>query len=610
LLTDLLKKENTFTWGVSHEQAFNEIKNLVAEAIELTVPNPNKEYVMQTDASGTGIGVVLLQEDDSQVLRPVAIASRKLERAEKNYPTHERELLAIVWGVKHFRYYLEGIRVTVQTDHAALRYIDTQQIPSRRMVRWIEELQQFELVIKYKSGETNVLADLLSRMHDNVLAIDMDTWEDSNWPLLLVPGENNDTPDHLKHLVDKERENFEYDENAEVLYRVEEGKRRAFIPWELRADLVQRFHVGGSHEHWTQVYEKLQSRAWWPYMRRDIKSWCYSCEICQVHSRADLSRKVEAGVIIPATRAFSRWHVDWIGPLPCTVNKNRWIFTAVDELTRWPVAVATNNATEQTVGRLIYEQIVAVFGVPDELVTDRGSNFLAGALQEYLKMLKVKHLRTSAYHPRTNGKVESLNGTLGKALAKAVQGARHKWDEFLPEALLYLRMRKHKATGKTPYELVYGQVSKIPGDTTVPFVLKEEAMDDLVEIRARLLEKLGFERAAALERSQLSAEEAKEQYDKLVNEDPLKVGEWVLLRRGSRLKFQSRWVGPYQVIGTGPNGIYQLKQPDGLVKEDWVHRDRLKRAVTDVHNPPTRFWSEECLENYDEEFGQEGNEII
>jgi hypothetical protein len=194
-------------------------------------------------------------------------------------------------------------------------------------------------------------------------------------------------------------------------------------------------------------------------------------------------------------------------------------------------------------------------------------------------------------------------------LAKCVKGARHQWDEFISEALFNCRVRKHVTLGKSPFKLVYGVEPKIPGDSTKPFVLQARDPMDAAEIRARLLDSIGQDRAAAIERSGLSAEQAKLRYDKLVKEDPLEIGTWVLLKRGIKLKFQSNWIGPFKIVNSSVSGIYQLADPLGNLKQDWVHRDRLKRANVDLNNPPKSFWSDETLEALDPVFGQGENDM-
>jgi hypothetical protein len=146
-LSDLLKKGVKFEWTEEHQKAFENIKKLVIEAVELNIPIPGKAYVLETDASNVGLGALLFQEFGEDGLKLVACNSRKLNEHERNYPTHEKELLAIVWALKTWRHYVEGTHVEVRTDHASLPFIQTQQQLSRRMLRWIEELQQYDITV-------------------------------------------------------------------------------------------------------------------------------------------------------------------------------------------------------------------------------------------------------------------------------------------------------------------------------------------------------------------------------------------------------------------------------------------------------------------------------
>jgi transposase InsO family protein len=624
-LTDLTKKYATFEWMSVHQRAFDAVRNLVADAIELTIPNPEKPYILQTDASDVGLGATLLQPNEQGSLVPVGVTSRKLINAERDYPTHEKEMLAIVWGLREFRHYIEGLPVTVQTDHCSLRFVNTQPHLSRRMARWVETLQQYDLTIQYKRGDTNTLADLLSRdiaaeLNLREVGLANDNSDFSSWPdhmadfLTLGPAS---FPDSLRDLLEGQAQHFEFDEEVGLLYRVEDGSRLRYIPFVARADYVYRWHTGSGHLGWEALYNQVRHRAWWPGMRGDMKTWVQHCPECQIHSRNILQRHEEAHIIQPMPRTLGRWYIDWIGPLPETESGNKWIWTAVEETCRWPIACAVKDATAVTAARLLYQEIVVSYGTPEEVVTDRGRNFLAEQLQSYLEIITAKHLKTSAYHPRTNGKVENYNGLLGKMLSKCVKGARHKWDEFIPEALFNTRVRIHTTTGYSPFFLLYGVEPRVPGDTSEPYVLDQRDPKDLAEIRAQLLEGLDQDRAAAMERCAGSAAAAKIRYDVLVRRDPLRVGDWVLLRRGQRLKFMSTWLGPYQVHRLGPSGTYQLRAPDGTVKEDLVHRDRLKRCLVNTDQAPTSLWSDEELLELDQPFtgvgagfGQEGYDIV
>ncbi len=148
-------------------------------------------------------------------------------------------------------------------------------------------------------------------------------------------------------------------------------------------------------------------------MERDILEWTKRCPECQQSARRSPGIAEPLHPLDPPTSLFSRWSIDFIGRLPITADGNRWILVAIEHVSRWVVAKAMKEATAEEVAKFIYTEIVCQFGCPQEILTDRGSNFCANTLESYLRRLQVKHLRTSAYHPRTNGMVERVNGLLG-----------------------------------------------------------------------------------------------------------------------------------------------------------------------------------------------------
>ena len=121
-LTALLKKGRSWSWGVVEQTSFERIKEMMCSAKSLWAPRADREFHIYTDASNEAVGSTLGQLDDDGVLRPVAFRSRRLQAAERNYPTHEKEMLAAVDAVKHFRYLIGGMQVVVWTDHRALTW--------------------------------------------------------------------------------------------------------------------------------------------------------------------------------------------------------------------------------------------------------------------------------------------------------------------------------------------------------------------------------------------------------------------------------------------------------------------------------------------------------
>lgn len=162
-LNNLLKKDAEFKWTALCDQSFSELKHKLTNPPILQFPDFSSDFILTTDASQYAIGAVLSQGIIGKDL-PVAYASRSLNKAETNYSTIERELLAIVWAAQHFRPYLYGKRFRIYTDHRPLTYIFSISNPSSRLMRFRLKLEEYEYEVVYKPGKANTNADALSRI--------------------------------------------------------------------------------------------------------------------------------------------------------------------------------------------------------------------------------------------------------------------------------------------------------------------------------------------------------------------------------------------------------------------------------------------------------------
>jgi hypothetical protein len=157
-ITSLLKNDVKFNWSSKCNEAFEQLKTLLTTAPVLAQPDITKPFDVYCDASGSGLGCVLMQEG-----RVIAYASRQLRRHEEHYPTHDLELAAVVHALKIWRHYLLGNVCHIYTDHKSLKYIFTQSELNMRQRRWLELIKDYELEIHYHTGKANVVADALSR---------------------------------------------------------------------------------------------------------------------------------------------------------------------------------------------------------------------------------------------------------------------------------------------------------------------------------------------------------------------------------------------------------------------------------------------------------------
>ena len=159
----LLQKNTIFLWGQTQQESFDHLKQLLTCAPVLAFPDFDQEFILETDASGKGLGAILAQKQPDGFTRPIAYASRTLQQHERKYSATELEALGIVWSVKHFRHYLYGHRCIVYTDHEPLRSLLNTPHPSGKLARWGLALQEVDLVLHYPHGRTNKAADSLSR---------------------------------------------------------------------------------------------------------------------------------------------------------------------------------------------------------------------------------------------------------------------------------------------------------------------------------------------------------------------------------------------------------------------------------------------------------------
>ena len=357
----LTKKDAPFVWTGSCEEAFNQLKNLLTTAPILVYPDFEKEFFLETDASGSGLGAVLTQVQEDGLHRPIAYASRTLQDHERNYGITELEALGVVWAVKHFRHYLYGHRCTVITDHEALKSLLNTPHPSGKLARWGMVLQELDLHIVYRPGKQNAKADALSRYPVE------DGAEVTTMPFTLVAAitqeavsakdgdplsRRQEADPVLKPLMkyldcgavpeDKTTarkvilESAQYALLEGVLYHVEKDKSlRVVPPSSDREKLFNEAHGGqfGGHLRDAKVHGQLSRHYWWPGMRKDIRQWCLACIPCATRS---VGRQIRPPLTpIPVSGPFDRVGVDVI-QFPKSKRGNRYALVFMDYLTKWP----------------------------------------------------------------------------------------------------------------------------------------------------------------------------------------------------------------------------------------------------------------------------------
>jgi len=456
-LRDLVKS-NQFSWEETHNNAFNTIINDIKQASELSFLVADAPLTLTADASSHGIGACLHQVVD-EVSQPVSFFSRALSETETRYSTFDRELLAIYAAVKKWKGLLSGNKVTIFTDHKPLvgAIKNPKDRDSDRQQRQISFITEYCTDIVHISGNTNVVADTLSRSKP-IMSIETD----SSFDLISLAKQQAelkiDTTNLKSFLIDKHT----------LWCDVSCPNPRPFVPAPMRKAVFDNLH-NLSHPGGKASCRLVGSRYFWPTLKGDVKQWvteCLPCQQSKIHRH--VKRPLEE---LPfPTQRFTRVHIDIVGPLEMSNAGNyRYVVTIIDAYTRWMEVVPVSEITAEVVCKAFLFNWVARFGPPLYLISDRGTQFISELLMNFNRILGIHQIRTSAYNPKANGLVERLHRCL-KASLRARGG---HWLEQLPFVLLGLRTHPDES-GLSPFARVTGE------QPLMPHVVLRDNTDDTI----------------------------------------------------------------------------------------------------------------------------------
>ncbi|KAH8421132.1 hypothetical protein KR222_010583, partial [Zaprionus bogoriensis] len=322
LLTELLKKRNTYSWNSAADEAFRNLKSKLTSAPILSTPDFSKPFLLVCDASTCGLGCVLAQLDETGFEAPIAFMSEKLSKAQRNYSVTELECLAVIKGIKKFRAYIEGQDFQVITDHASLQWLMRQKDLSGRLARWAIKLQGFSFNISHRSGAQNIVADFLSRQNESTIeeldeqVAELTRAEEPPCKWIVT----------LRGKIEKEPEKYaDYTEENGNLYR-HLGHRaddEDYIPWKLcvrddeKGRVLQECHDAptAGHQGVRKTIVRLAQRYYWPGMIRDAAKYVRCCEVCQ---KFKIEQRKPAGQMLTRQVAepMAVLCADFVGPLP------------------------------------------------------------------------------------------------------------------------------------------------------------------------------------------------------------------------------------------------------------------------------------------------------
>lgn len=379
-------------------------------------------------------------------------------------------------------------------------------------------------------------------------------------------------------------------ERKGLLYREYEGLEKdrgktycqLIVPAKFRHIVMKLAHesIMSGHLAIQRTISRILSEFFWPGMQSEIKRFCQSCDTCQRTVSKGKVSKVPLDSMPLIDVPFKRVAVDIVGPLhPPTDKGNRFILTLVDYATRFPQAKALPGIDTERVAEALLEMF-SYTGIPEEILTDMGSQFTSGLMKEVSRLISLKQLTTTPYHPMCNGLVERFNGTLKQMLKRMCIDRPKDWDKYLPTVLFAYREVPQESLGFAPFELLYGRTVRGPM-TILKELWTKEIQDQQVKSTYQyvldLRERLESTWELAQENLKKATHRHKVYFDKKARVRNMKPGEKVLILLPSDSnKLLMQWQGPYQIVKRLGKVDYQL-EVKGKVKT--YHANMLKKYV-------------------------------
>lgn len=462
-LSDCLKIKKGMKFVITEDAktSFKELKRKLCSAPVLINPDYTKPFIVQCDASKSGVGGVLAQTNSENIERPICYFSHKLNPAQKNYSITELECLAAVLSVKFFRPYVEGHEFRIVTDHSSLRWLMSQKDLSGRLARWSLKLTPFNFKIEHRKGCLNTVPDCLSRSFVDEISI--------HPPPVDLTSKEFMSPEYLcliktiqanqAHLPDSKVENgFAYKRvkfrDSDTIH--ENQVWRLWLPELLRNQAIANLHdpPNSSHGGVAKTLEKARQFFFWPKMARDVESFVNKCETCQQIKPTNQNLKPYMGKPFLVSRPFQHVYADFLGPYPKTKSGHMYIIILLDQLTKFPLVKTLPRATALHAVKF-FDESFNVFGFPESMLTDNGTQFLSKITQDYLESEGIKHLRTGSYAPQSNAS-ERVNRSIITGIRAYINGCHQDWDLHLNRILASIRSSVHAALGVSPYKALFG----------------------------------------------------------------------------------------------------------------------------------------------------------
>ena len=642
-LYNLTSKKNKFIWSNQAQESFNILKNALISKPILHYIDHNKEFYLECDASQYAVGAVLLQEGEDNKLFPVAYISKKLTKPQLKWSTTEKEMYSIYYCLSQAEKWVLGSKLNIRTDHKPLIGIFQNKCipkdPTGKMARYLSYIQKFHFELSFKPGKTNIIADDLSRTepyestnvvqtrtknrlnnqpHSNSTKQEKSNESNFHWPSIedIKSWQSNDP--FCCNLFNNIRNNEPINPKFKninitkfrlinnLLYFINKNRTQLLIiPENESLMFLKQLHCENGHCSIDNLKTIFSETYYTTRLYTLCKDTIQKCSICAQFRGTKTETPPLKPLEVP-DRKFKTWSIDFMGPLTKSNKGNKYIFIAVCNLSKWVEAYHTIDMTAETVVDIFFKQIIPRFGVPENIVSDRGSNFLSNTMKLLYAKLKINKSTSAPYSPKSNGLAEAHVKMVKQNLERMVQKEPMEWDEYLNLVLGSLRCVPHHSHGQSPFFIAYGQDPVRPWDT----LIQSKAPNYLLGYSSEGLVHLNIEKMIEVEKNVYDTlsrhkQEMKVKHDTKVYQKKLTIGQCILLKNNQRTSLQPKWIKPSRTLEITANSL-KIQDMKSL-KKYWVNRSQIKQ-ITD--SQAYDILSKKCLTNVQNESSINDSELV
>lgn len=585
--------------GTKEVQAVTALKQALTRAPCLVIFDYTKPTEVWADASwDNGTTGAVLMQDHGRGMQPVAFLSKVMLSAETHYPTFEQELLALKRAFQEWRHYLLPIHFTARTDHNGLKYLKTQKHLSERQWHWLAFFSEFQFDLCYRPGRHMVVPDSLSRRKTTQDLRDLlrvkDPEGDDPTFMIKLPPEEGETKERKVLLALKPVQKdpiqipvvFDYEGDADYgeiyaslktpstktplpshqLYGISPVgnlewidrslNSRICVPKKYRHLILHEHHDTplGGHFGMDKTYFSIRQQYIWPHMKHHVEQYVKTCDLCQ---KSKTYHQKKLGIPQIPELPLNPWEnvtMDFCGPFPKTKDGHDMILVTICNLTRELVLIpCTSRETGASTACLFVKHVFRYKGLPKQINSDRGPQFIANFWKHVWLLLKTKVVLSSPYHPQSQALAERQNKIFLENLISFCNARQNNWDELLILYEFAYNNSIHEGLGDTPFFLNHGRVPRLPVTIQTPGS-SPAAFDYVQNLNNHLQAARDHIRRMQAINADINA--AKMAPANLSEGDLVLLSTINLNLKLPSEKLTAKWVGPLKVLQVrGPNSV-------------------------------------------------------